>query len=484
MKKKPLIFFGLLASMILSSCGGGTQTSGTGGKCVECINEVGKETVLPTPETDKLAFPYEDDYASKDFTAAETGLSYGKATLVNVTDGDTAVFRTITGESNRVRFLAINTPESTGKVQPWGVKASHWFKKLAETATDWCIVNDIDTYGRFDSSGGRYLGFVWYKNASGNWRLYNLECVEQCYSDRQIFQDSSKLGYLPYFQRADEVNKECGYRVYGQKDPTYDYSDDVVEATIYEVLHNYNTLGITDESSGKQLHIKALVLGLIGDNLFLRDITKDLNQSEDEPLSCIYGYAGYGTSLASWVGVGDVIYFYCRATSYADTYQLSDISGQTRGKRKFEILVDASEGQDYGEYLSDINPLDIDESKISGTSSLDPYSEQYVSVDITVRNIVSGDRDDDGNLIGEGVSTYYNQSSKSPYSETIYGYVKGTRTYCNIRIDGNSSPKLTHASFEAGKSYRLKGRLTVYYEKYQLMMFNNLAQYGYCTPLD
>ncbi|MCR5079484.1 MAG: thermonuclease family protein [Bacilli bacterium] len=481
MKKKPFIFLGLLAAMLLSSCGGGGSPADT---CVECINEVGKETVLPTPETDSLAFPYESDYASKDFAAAETGVNYGKATLYNVTDGDTAVFRTISDESIRVRFLAINTPESTGKVEPWGVKASHWFKKLAETATDWCLVNDIDTYGHYDNSGGRNLAFVWYKSAAGSWRLYNLECVEQCYSDRQLFVDSPKLGYLPYFQRADEKNKKCGYRVYGQKDPTYDYSDDVVEATIYEVLNNYSSLGITDESSGKQLHIKALVLGLIGDNLFLRDITRDLDQKEDEPLSCIYGYAGYGTSLASWVGVGDVVYFYCRATSYSDTYQLSDIKGDTRGKKKFEILVDASEGENYGEYLSDINPLDIDESKVSGNESLKAYAEQYVSIDLTVRNIIKGDRDDDGNLIGEGEETYYNQSSKSPYSETIYGYVKGTKTYCNIRIDGNSTPKLDHDSFAVGKSYRIKGRLTIYYEKYQLMMFNNIAAYNYFTELN
>lgn len=485
--KKSNLLFALIALMALCSCTNATESTETGNRCpdvAKCTQE--NDPPLETPETDKLEFPFEDTYAENDFEEAESGVVAAKAQLTYVTDGDTATFKTVNGHTIKCRFLGINTPESTADVEPWGVRASAFAKKVLLSAKDWCLVNDIGVYGKRDNtSSQRNLAFVWYKTNEGDWRLYNLECVEQGYSQRTLFTDSSSLKYLAPFQAADERGKECKYRVYGDKnDCTYDYSDDVKEVTIYQVLNRYDELGITDTSSGKMLHITALVVGLIGDNLVVRDVQRDLDQEDDDPLATLYAYSGFTGSLGSYVGVGDIVSFYCRATTFGENIQLSDLKKDSYGKYQFEVLVDASEGDDYGQYIHDMETISVPYGE--DFTSLNGYVSQYVDIDIEIREIANGDYDDDGNIINvdpDNPTKYYNQSEKSPYSETIYGKVRGTKQYCNIRIDGNCTPKLTHNNFQVGHIYHLKGYLNPYYNNYQLAMFNNTAKYHYCTEV-
>lgn len=482
--KKSRLLLTLASALLLASCGGNNPggTSAATGNCpvVEKC-KVEEDPPLSTPVTDNLKFEFEETYESVDFEDVESGVAAGKATLMSVADGDTANFKTVNGHSIKCRFHGINTPESTANVDPWGVRASHFAKKVLLEAVDWCLVNDIDAYGKRDNtSSQRNIAYVWYKTKDGEWRLYNLECVEQGYSKRTVFEDS-KLHYLDAFKRADERGVECKYRVYGKNnDCTYDYDQTVKEVTLYQVRNRYDELGITDSSSGKMLHITALVVGLIGDNLVIRDVVKDLEQKEEDPYTTMYAYSGFDGALGSYVGVGDIVSFYCRATKYSDNIQLSDLKKQTRGSQAFKVLVDASEGEDYGAYEHDLNPIKVN---VSGEKvDLSPYSGQFIETDIEIREVKNGDYDDDGNIINvdpDNPTKYYNQSEKSPFSETIYGKVAGTKTVCNLRIDGSCSPKLSHTNFEVGSSYHVKGYLTPYYNNYQIQLFNNTAGYNY-----
>ncbi|MCX5774945.1 MAG: thermonuclease family protein, partial [Firmicutes bacterium] len=118
---------------------------------------------LNTDQTD--AFHFTADYAGKNFIAD----GIGEVFLKSNTDGDTAAFYTKADhtESVKCRFLGINTPESTGKVQPWGNAASAFTKGKLLDATKIVLINDVPTFGQLDSSGGRYLGFVWYIPSTG-----------------------------------------------------------------------------------------------------------------------------------------------------------------------------------------------------------------------------------------------------------------------------------------------------------------------------
>lgn len=106
------------------------------------------------------------DYKGKDFY--KDGVA--EVTLKTCIDGDTAHFSPIAGSSNmdtiKSRFFGIDTPESTGKVEPYGKAASNFTKEKLKTASEkgTIVVSSAqDYYGKPnpDSTGERYVTLIW-----------------------------------------------------------------------------------------------------------------------------------------------------------------------------------------------------------------------------------------------------------------------------------------------------------------------------------
>ncbi|MCK5761459.1 MAG: thermonuclease family protein, partial [Candidatus Izimaplasma sp.] len=117
---------------------------------------------LNTDYTDALVMNF--TYADSNFIAD----GIGEVTLSRCIDGDTAIFNE--GSTHfTVRFLGIDTPESTYKFDPWGKAASQFTCDKLENATTIVLEWDSGAETRTDGNG-RYLGWVWYDG-----RLLNLE---------------------------------------------------------------------------------------------------------------------------------------------------------------------------------------------------------------------------------------------------------------------------------------------------------------------
>ena len=93
------------------------------------------DTNTDTDKDDEKTFV---DYTTKDEARLKldyTGRSFLKDGVSQVDlktsiDGDTAHFTEVGGsETIKCRFYGIDTPESTGKVQPWGKAASNFTKE-------------------------------------------------------------------------------------------------------------------------------------------------------------------------------------------------------------------------------------------------------------------------------------------------------------------------------------------------------------------
>ncbi len=164
-------------------------------------------TVLPITYKIHDEVKMDFEYAGKSFI--NDGI--GEVELVYSTDGDTARFKDIiTGETFSLRFLGIDTPESTIDKDPWGKAASDYTKKRLTQAKT--IV--LEAEGARTETYGRYLGFVWVDGI-----LLNLEIVEQAYSNSTL----SKSKYSEYFALASAHAQSTGRRFYGEIDPGYDY---------------------------------------------------------------------------------------------------------------------------------------------------------------------------------------------------------------------------------------------------------------------
>ncbi|MBP5694965.1 MAG: thermonuclease family protein [Bacilli bacterium] len=424
-----------LSSIAISSCNFGG------------VDVCGDEEEVATPVTDN--FKLTANYAAANFISGTSGLVAQEVEFVSHTDGDTTNFRPIGGgvaDRFRCRYNGVNTPESTGHIEAWGIKASHFTKSRVKNAASIVVVNDINQYGKYDSSGGRNLAFVWYKmKAEDDYRLLNLELVEQGYSKNNLQQDSSLLpGYYDAFKAAFKSASEAKLRVNGQNDCDFDSSSSIVETTIANAKKNFDELGVDDAnaSSGKKLRITAQITALSGYNFYCRDL---FLSDEDTVKGGIYAFTQYKSIDLK---VGDVVQFYCKITKYYGNYQLTDLGTNTEvSDYPFKYVARSKEQCEALGYDYDVNPYEIEEASVTSLSSFDPFAGNYVSVPITLSSS----------------EKFYSQSQTSATTFTIFAKCNGIEL--NIRLQDHpffNSASAIEAFFKAGHKYQVKCLLGIY----------------------
>ena len=182
-------------------------------------------------------------------------------TVKSFIDGDTTHFF-VPGEVNpegvlKARFLAVNTPESTGKIEEYGKAASRFTRERLENAAE-ILIESEDGIWNADSTGDRYLVWVWYKNpGSDTWRNLNVELLQEGLA---FANSSANNRYGDTCMGAIQQAKAAKVNVYsGQPDPDYYYGE-AVELTLKELRCNieaYNGMkvafnGIITANSGTQ----------------------------------------------------------------------------------------------------------------------------------------------------------------------------------------------------------------------------------------
>ena len=129
----------------------------------------------PTPEAGK-------DYAASVKLDMGSSTLKQKVTVKTFVDGDTTHFNVpesvMTDGVFKARYLAVNTPESTGKIEEWGKKASNFTREKLSGASSIVIESDDGNWNA-DSTGGRFLVWVWYRNnESEEYRNLNIEILQ------------------------------------------------------------------------------------------------------------------------------------------------------------------------------------------------------------------------------------------------------------------------------------------------------------------
>lgn len=189
-----------------------------------------------TPITDDVSMPAVDGQSF-----LEDGI--GKAELFACRDGDTADFEA-DGEIFRVRFLALDTPESGHIYEPWGLPASNKACSIMENADEIVLEYDEGAGGR-RGNYGRYLAFIWVDG-----RNLNLELIERGYSYAQGF---GSFAYASELISAENAAREASLGLHGtENDPTYPYGVSSVDQNIDAIidggednyLHRFNVEGI------------------------------------------------------------------------------------------------------------------------------------------------------------------------------------------------------------------------------------------------
>ena len=260
------------------------------------------------------------DYAAQVKFNPSSGRAYITATVKTFVDGDTTHFevsdRTIapTGVL-KARYLAINTPESTGQIEPWGKKASNYTKNALSEATDIIIESDTATWN-LDSTGDRHLVWVWYKTAKDNdYRNLNLEILQ---SGLAIASNSSKNSYGEFAVKM--LSQAMAHKLYvhsKEKDPDFYYGA-AVPMTLKELKLNIEKYKNTDVS------FEGVVVRNSDQTAYVEEYDEETNTYFGIQVYYGFGLNSFGLAILN-VGnrvriTGSVQYY-----ETGGTYQISDI---------------------------------------------------------------------------------------------------------------------------------------------------------------
>ncbi len=166
------------------------------------------------------------DYASQVKLDLNSTTHKQEVTVVNYIDGDTTHFNVpdsiVSGGTLKARYLAVNTPESTGKIEEWGKKASNYTKEKLKSATSIIIETDSEEFWPADSTGERRLVWVWYKSADmTDYSCLNIELLQ---NGLAVGSKASETRYGETCVKAIDQAKEFKLHVHSNEDdPDYYY---------------------------------------------------------------------------------------------------------------------------------------------------------------------------------------------------------------------------------------------------------------------
>lgn len=174
-----------------------------------------------------------------------------EVTVRNYIDGDTTHFnvpRTISSTGVlKARYLAINTPESTGMIEEYGKAASNFTKSKLSTAVS-IIVESDNAKWNIDSTGDRFLVWVWYQPATGEpYRNLNLEILQEGLA---VGSNSQANRYGDLCMAALLQAQNAKLKVFsGEPDPDMYYGS-AIEMTLKELrlnIDDYNGMKVAFE---------------------------------------------------------------------------------------------------------------------------------------------------------------------------------------------------------------------------------------------
>ena len=172
-------------------------------------------------------------------------------TVKTYVDGDTTHFHVpqnvAEGGVLKARYLAIDTPESTGKIEAYGKKASKFTKEKLSSSSSILVESDNGSWNR-DSTGSRYLVWVWYKPSDdADYRNLNLEILQ---NGLAVASATGSNRYGEICLNALNQAKTAKLNVHsGQKDPDMYYGE-AVELTLKELrcnIEKYNGVKVAFE---------------------------------------------------------------------------------------------------------------------------------------------------------------------------------------------------------------------------------------------
>ena len=403
------------------------------------------------------------DYVSQTKLVMESNTKKQEVTIKSYIDGDTTHFNVPSELSAdgilKARYMGVNTPESTGKIEEWGKKASTFTKEKLMGASSIIVESDNENWN-VDSTGGRHLVWVWYKpEGAEDYRLLNLELIQNGLS---IACGTTADRYGDTMSKAFQQAKTLGLHVFSKEDdPDFFYGD------AYEVdLKGLRTnISLYDN---KKVAFEGVVTRNNNNSVYV--------ESYDAETDMYYGmsvYYGYETGeLLNILKVGNLVRVVGTVTYYetGGTWQVSGLSYREFKPKDPSNTIKVSEGHEASNRLTDANifvggkiecetlvSLDSEETEVKEFD----YANLAMSTSVSMKNlkVMSAYTTSNGGN-SDGAMTLTCQSES--------GLIVNVRTIVLYDESGNM---LTQAEY-LGKTIDVKGIVDYFSGDYQIKVFS------------
>ena len=400
----------------------------------------------------------EVDYAAQLKLDMNSSTLKQEVTVKGFVDGDTVHFNVpesvMPGGVLKARFLAINTPESTGKIEEYGKAASNFTREKLESAVSIILESDSNTWNA-DSTGGRYLVWVWYKTADmDDYRNLNIEILQNglaiaSNSGGNIYGDTALAAIAQ--AKALKLNVHSG-----QKDPDFFYGE-AVELDLKELRTNVASY------SGMKVAFNGIVAVNSNNSVYV--------EAYDSETDMYYGmsvYYGYGLNADGLqiLNVGNEVRIVGTVQYYeaGGTWQISGLTYRAMKPNDPNNIQKLSEGHSPAYVLTDPQrfangTVDV---VVDETVTTKPYCELAMSTSIRMEG-----------LVVKSVYTTNDEESSSYGAMTLTCELNGitieVRTVVLLDANGN----LVTEDAYLGKTIDVKGIVDCYEGNYQIKVFSS-----------
>lgn len=414
------------------------------------------------------------DYAAQLKFDPNSGKKWAYVTVKSYIDGDTTHFYIDHDEIPegyvKARYLGINTPESTGVIEPWGKRASNYTKtqlQKAEKIKNGIIVESDTATWDLDSTGERTLLWIWYKTTEdGEYRNLNIEILQQGLAfgsgttSNTYSKYTSEALYQATSQKLLVFNKKL-------KDPDYYYGD-AYNLTLKELKANIK------KYEGKLVKFEAVVAKKSGYTFYVEEY-----DAQNDMYFGMQVFAGAGCPIMDRFAIGNRVSLVgtlqywenggtyqlsnlqydilfpddesgCRVleTGLEASYREGDVNTILNGKIKLETYVERED--ENGEIVEELQTVEFD------------YGELAIHSTIKLSNLT----------VTEVYTTNADTASKGALTITcrdVNGKTIEIRTASKLIRDDDTV--VVASDFPVGTVISVKGIVDLYNE-YQVKVFN------------
>ena len=300
------LFLATSAVLVLAACG--QPSSGTGEKS---RGDAGWVDYAANGSI-KLTL----DYNGRTF--AKDGVE--KVTLFQSIDGDTAHFSPSSPNDDLIksRFYGVDTPESTGKVQPYGKEASYYTAEILDKANKNGTIVVTAASLKYslpqpDSTGSRYLSLIWVNTEKkdapiSEMKLLNLMLVEEGYS--WVKNLSEMPSYSETFLAAEAQAKAYKLNLHsGKPAPLFNYGD-YEDASLLdikkEVVAQLKDPNHKNAFDNKKVRVQGTVAGFANHIIYIQDFYPTLDEQGNEQTDAKGNIIGEYAGINIFCGMGSV----------------------------------------------------------------------------------------------------------------------------------------------------------------------------------